>query len=216
MPLPAQMAPWERQRGETSKAYEAFCVYRDLPLSKRTIAEAAEKLGKHRTGLEHWAQRYNWKERVLAYDAYMAGLTLIDRKKELDEANKRHVQEARAIQYKAMEALQAMRPEDLKPAEILAFTEKAIDIERRALNVPNPAVQQEVYHHHTVEPPKRSEEEERDHMIAVVVELQKLGVLKVDGQLATQFANAVDLPIRDAGKAAETEVDEVHTDNPDA
>ena len=43
------MRAWERQEGETSRAYEAFSAYRDLG-SARSLAKVGQLLGKS-TGL---------------------------------------------------------------------------------------------------------------------------------------------------------------------
>ena len=59
--------PWERQKGESEKAYEAFVAYRDMG-EKRTLIAVAEKLGKSDTLIRRWKDRWEWKERVRAYD----------------------------------------------------------------------------------------------------------------------------------------------------
>ena len=40
--------PWERQKGESDKAYEAFVTYWDMG-TDRSIRAVAQKLGKSRT-----------------------------------------------------------------------------------------------------------------------------------------------------------------------
>jgi hypothetical protein len=53
---------WERQRGETLKAFEAFVEYRDM--DNRSYREVGQKLGKSKTQIEKWARKYFWQERV--------------------------------------------------------------------------------------------------------------------------------------------------------
>lgn len=64
---------WERQIGETTTAYAAFCAFRDAG-SKRSLRTAYRQ----RTGKEQakasgqwtgWYERHDWRERAEAYDA---------------------------------------------------------------------------------------------------------------------------------------------------
>lgn len=72
------MALWdERQPGESSKAWTAFTIYRDL-LADRTIAGAWRKLTKRRRGdapgrWDVWSRTFRWIERCAAYDLYLDG-----------------------------------------------------------------------------------------------------------------------------------------------
>ncbi len=70
---------WERQEGESSKAFHAFALYRDLGIS-RSIPEAHRRYtGRNQGGIraeppgyfEDWYKRFNWKGRAEAYDAYL-------------------------------------------------------------------------------------------------------------------------------------------------
>jgi hypothetical protein len=72
--------PWERQPGETAKAFLAFAVYRDM-LDGRTIAKTAEALtetsaGEGRTPeqvasvLRQWAVKHDWQRRAELYDVW--------------------------------------------------------------------------------------------------------------------------------------------------
>jgi len=60
---------WERQNNESSKAYAAFCVYRDLG-PERSLEKVRQNLDKPRTRkwLGEWSVKYNWVERAQAYD----------------------------------------------------------------------------------------------------------------------------------------------------
>lgn len=72
--------PWERQPGETTKAWEAFKTFRDMPPADRSVlgayklsAESAEKARKGPItaaphGWKDWAIENDWKQRAAAYD----------------------------------------------------------------------------------------------------------------------------------------------------
>jgi hypothetical protein len=60
--------PWERQPGETSKAYAAFCVYRDLGQA-RSLRTTAEALSRSEALLKGWSSKWNWPERSRAWDS---------------------------------------------------------------------------------------------------------------------------------------------------
>jgi hypothetical protein len=69
---------WERLSNESAKAFAAFCVYRDLPPSRRSLDEAGRLIhgtqeGRKRgaTGrLREWAKAHHWASRVAAWDAH--------------------------------------------------------------------------------------------------------------------------------------------------
>lgn len=69
---------WERLPQETSKQYDAFVKYLQMPLAgeaaeKRSLANLSRKLGLASTsGVEKWSAENNWQERTLAYDTYMS------------------------------------------------------------------------------------------------------------------------------------------------
>ena len=63
----ATMEQWDRQPKETAKAYEAFCVYRDLGVG-RQYAKTARELEKNESLIRRWAMAWNWKERAEVWD----------------------------------------------------------------------------------------------------------------------------------------------------
>lgn len=52
---------------ETPKAYEAFCVYRDMG-SGRSLDRAIQELGKSASTVQKWSREHDWVKRVDAYD----------------------------------------------------------------------------------------------------------------------------------------------------
>ena len=61
---------WDRQPNESAKAYEAFCVYRDLG-EIRGLSKVGQKLHKSKTLIGRWSARRNWAARVRDYDVYL-------------------------------------------------------------------------------------------------------------------------------------------------
>ncbi len=62
---------FERQRGESSKAFAAFECYLGLGV-KRTQAAVVKQQGACRHRVEVWSRKYRWRERIAARDAYLA------------------------------------------------------------------------------------------------------------------------------------------------
>jgi len=58
---------WERQPGESPKAFHAFRLFRDLA-EKRTLAKVAQTLGCSSTNVERWARRWAWTQRTYEFD----------------------------------------------------------------------------------------------------------------------------------------------------
>ncbi len=61
--------PWERQTGEGARAFAAFQSYRDQPSNGRSLRRLAIDLGRTLRPLAEWSTRWQWRERVAAWDA---------------------------------------------------------------------------------------------------------------------------------------------------
>lgn len=67
------MSPWERQEGETEKAFQAFCAYRDMGTG-RSIQKLRKNAGKTQGYERHlfaWSSRYDWPARAAAWDQHL-------------------------------------------------------------------------------------------------------------------------------------------------
>lgn len=62
------LKPWDRQPGETSKAYAAFQTYLDQGV-KRSYTSVAKELGRSGTWIEQWGKKHRWPERAAAWDS---------------------------------------------------------------------------------------------------------------------------------------------------
>lgn len=121
--------PWERQKGESEKAYEAFVIYRDMG-AERTITAVGKRLAKSRNLIDRWSVRWNWQERVLAYDNELQREAKAEAAKEYKEMTKRHIGIAGMLQKKALDALKALDIKEMSPRDIREYIKMATDLER--------------------------------------------------------------------------------------
>ena len=67
---------WEPWPGESAKAYQAFCAYRDLPTKARSVRAAYEQETGKKIPSGRWTQwstKFRWVERSRAWDAEADG-----------------------------------------------------------------------------------------------------------------------------------------------
>lgn len=121
--------PWERQQSETSKAYEAFCIYRDLGPS-RSIAKVGERLGKNTVTLERWSSRNDWVKRSTAWDEEQDRIAREAQLGEIKKMRKRHADLANAMLVKAARALQRIPEDEIKAGDVSRMVETASRLER--------------------------------------------------------------------------------------
>ncbi len=121
--------PWERQKGESEQAYEAFVIYRDLGL-KRSNHEVCERLSKSRQLISRWKAKYSWDDRVRAYDNAMERQAHAEAVRSLKDMTKRHTKIAIQMQKKALEALEKLSVEDMTPRDIKEYIKIATELER--------------------------------------------------------------------------------------
>lgn len=121
--------PWERQKGETSRAYEAFCTYRDMGAS-RSINKTAQKLSKNRTTIAEWSARNDWVKRVAAWDMEQDRIARQAQTDEIKKMRKRHADLANAMLVKAAKALQRIPEDEIKAGDVSRMVETAAKLER--------------------------------------------------------------------------------------
>lgn len=121
--------PWERQKGETAKAYAAFCAYRDLG-PDRSIRKAGEKLGKNQTTLEQWSAQNKWRERAGKWDDEQDRIARADQIAEIKKMRKRHADLATAMLVKAAKALQRIPEDEVRASDVSRLVETASKLER--------------------------------------------------------------------------------------
>ena len=120
--------PWERQKGETAKAFEAFAVYRDMP--HRSIRDVARQLGKSATLISRWSSLHGWQKRVAAWDAEQDRIAREAQINEIKKMRKRHADLANAMLVKATKALQRIPEDEIKATDVSRMVETAAKLER--------------------------------------------------------------------------------------
>src|SRR5260370_5769850 len=164
-------APWEQLPGESAKAYAAFCLYRDLG-PRRSLDEASRSYHRGRASsadgdtpsrrrrasgtMRRWADRWNWPARARAWDQECTRAHATEQIEALKEMTKRHLQEAKVLQNKAVLRLSQLQPEELKPRETLDYLIEATKLERLVLGEPTERVAEE---HHFPEVKDMSDDE---------------------------------------------------------
>lgn len=125
--------PWERQQEETSKQYEAFCIYRDMG-TERSLSKVSEKLQKSDTLIGRWSRMNDWVERTAQWDNEQDRIKReAEQKQQIEDIKKmrkRHAGMAQSMLLKAALALQAIPPEDIKPSDISRMVDVASKLER--------------------------------------------------------------------------------------
>lgn len=121
--------PWERQKGESSQAFEAFSLYLEMG-EERSQQAVGKKLSKSRTLISRWSSQWNWVERVRAYTNEMKRLEYEEAQKGIKEMRKRQIQTAMLMQKKALKALDKMKIEDMSPKDIREYIKTATELER--------------------------------------------------------------------------------------
>lgn len=136
-------APWERQRGESRQAFEAFRTYRDMG-AKRTVRKTAQELSKSETTIKGWSAKWSWVARTTAYDDMMDARWREAQMTELQAMAQRHISIATNMQGLALGTLRnlstavaAGSASALTPKEAAQFVKIAVDIERMSRDAPS-------------------------------------------------------------------------------
>lgn len=130
---------FERLRGESQKAYNYFCVYRDMPLAERTTRKVSQNLKRNHGFIRELCARWAWVQRAEAWDLYQdeqkRQYKLEQNKKEIDGMNERQIKLALMGQRSMAQRLSQLRPEEIDPKDIPVAVEKYFKLERTARGV---------------------------------------------------------------------------------
>lgn len=134
---------WDIQEGESTRAYKAFEVYRDMG-PQRSLAKVSQKHAKTLPTLKDWSKTHDWVARASAWDAYQREIV-----------DQMRVQQRQALideelnDYHLMRAAWLKKIEDITPTTedlvIIARLRREIgDQGRRSVGLPLNVVQNQV------------------------------------------------------------------------
>jgi hypothetical protein len=128
---------YDRQVGESDKAFEAFTVYRDMG-ANRSHDAVAQKLSKSSTIISRWASQHGWRERVSAYDDYMDAQARkkfeADAIKRKVDMLKRHALTGKILQQKGVDYLSSKGVD--RSSDAVAAIKAGVTIERQSEGLP--------------------------------------------------------------------------------
>lgn len=121
--------PWERQQGESEKAYEAFSLYLNMG-AERTITAVVKELKKSRSLIDRWKVRWDWSERVREYDNDQERKAKKEAEKGLRDMYTRQTKIALSVQSKALKALEKLDPDTMSVKDIKEYIKIGTELER--------------------------------------------------------------------------------------
>ena len=190
------LVPWNQQPCESSRAFAAFTIYRDLGES-RSHAQVGQQLCKSTTLINRWSSEHDWVARVRAWDSHQERIVEQGREVAVRLAVAQQVRIAQIMRTKVAQRLvgapeqnvQALDPNLLGPRDLVLWLKTAVEIERLALGISNTNVQN--HHSGSVEVPVDRDafvEREPDR-IAVLVELaQRYGLTEASAEINAAVA----------------------------
>ena len=143
MPNKRTERPWERQKGESAQAFEAFFLYLEMG-ADRSIRAVSQELGKSKTLIDRWSRTHNWVERCRAWDNHIQHEAKKAAITEVRNMTKRHVTMAQQIQNAAMLALKEMGSDMVNPKNFAAIVKLATELERQNLEAQVTAASEEI------------------------------------------------------------------------
>lgn len=143
MPNKRTERPWERQKGESAQAFEAFFLYLEMG-ADRSIRAVSQELGKSKTLIDRWSRTHNWVERCRAWDNHIQHEAKKAAITEVRNMTKRHVTMAQQIQNAAMLALKEMGSDMVNPKNFAAIVKLATELERQNLEAEVVAVSEDI------------------------------------------------------------------------
>lgn len=124
---------WVQQPGETQWEFTVWQTYRDsYPGKRATYADIARQLNTTYTVVSKIAQRWSFPVRMQAWMQECDKMTLLQRRQEVLDMNKAHIDMAATLRAKLSTAIDLLNPAMLEPKDINSLAKLATELERKA------------------------------------------------------------------------------------
>jgi hypothetical protein len=134
---------WDRQAGESSKAYAHFCLYRDMGVGRSLRQmEKLDSCTSQLRQLMRWSVTWQWVYRCEKYDDHVELQTRLRQEKERIQMRERHAKVALLglnIAVKGLEKLLAKVQDDkqaVTPADLTRLLDTSVKVERLSRGEP--------------------------------------------------------------------------------
>lgn len=144
--------PWEKQEGENTKPYAAFCAYRDMGVNRSlakivniVYGESSEtKSSAKLRQLTTWSSKHGWVKRAEAYDVYLETTERLENEKAIKDMAKRHAQASLLTMSKAVDRIKLIgekEDNELTPKEALEYLRISAELERKSRGAPDQIIE---------------------------------------------------------------------------
>lgn len=124
---------WERQPQETQLEWSIWQAYRDsYPGAKPSYRKVAEIVDTTYDYVRKVARRWDFQIRMQAWIAECDRLTVAQRRQEVLDMNKEHIDMAVKLRQKLHQAIELIDPVSLKPSDLNSLLKTATELEKKA------------------------------------------------------------------------------------
>ena len=172
--MTAMTYTWDRLPNESPKAFERFCLYRDMGVA-RSLRRLALDLGLNLSTLAELSKKYTWQTRVAEFDDFIEKATQHNQLAQIRAMKRRQIVLALKAQKVALSGLKKIYREiesneaRLKPEGLAKLLDSGCRLER--LNRDEPEQSIELKQAHNFE---RLNEEELENMRRLIAKAEGL------------------------------------------
>lgn len=119
---------WERQKGESSQAFQAFSCYLNQG-DNRSLRKVAQELSKSDTLIKRWSSQWHWQERLRQYTNEIRRTEFAEEQRQLKKMRERQMKIAEIMQQKGFQALQKLDPETIFTKDVIRLITEGVRLE---------------------------------------------------------------------------------------